>query len=209
MAADGTEGGMRSADEWLAPVSYLPGVVRGGEPVTAADVVAAALSRDEEKSRRRAENVAMHALTRRGLSRREVERALRARELDDDTVELELERLEGVGLIDDTALAQELVVRLQERKGLGRQAIAAELARRLLSPAAIEYALDLVDGSDELARASELARKRAAQLSGYDRETVERRLNGYLARRGYSGGTVRTAVEGALPSRGAGSVRFR
>ena len=140
----------------------------------------------------------MHALTRRGMSYREVERTLRARELDDDTVAAELDRLSGVGLVDDMALAQNLVGILQERKGYGRSAIAAELTRRLLAPAAIEYALDLVDTGDELARATELARKRVPQLRSYDRETAVRRLSGYLARRGYSGSTVRAAVDHAL-----------
>ena len=158
----------------------------------------------------RAENVSMHALTRRGQSRRELERTLRSRELPEDVIAHEIERLERVGLIDDIALAQNLVGVLQERKGLGRTAIASELTRRLLSPAAIEYALELVDTGDELARARDLAVKRAAQLSSYDRETAERRLAGYLARRGYSGSTVRAAVQHALASRHATSgVRFR
>jgi regulatory protein len=158
----------------------------------------------------RAENVSMHALTRRGQSRRELERTLRARDLPEDVIAHEIERLERVGLVDDIALAQNLVGLLQERKGLGRTGIASELTRRLLSPAAIEYALELVDTSDELARARELAVKRAAQLRSYDRETVERRLAGYLARRGYGGSTVRAAVQHALsaapPSHG---VRFQ
>jgi regulatory protein len=158
----------------------------------------------------RAENVSMHALTRRGQSRRELERTLRSRDLPDDVIAHEVERLEGVGLIDDIALAQNLVGVLQERKGLGRTGIAAELTRRLLSPAAIEYALELVDTSDELGRARELAVKRAAQLSSYDRATAQRRLSGYLARRGYSGSTVRAAVDHALSgSRPASGVRFR
>ena len=55
------------------------------------------------------------------------------------------------------ALAQNLVGTLQERKGLGRSGIAAELTRRLLSPAAIEYALELIDTGDELARARDIA----------------------------------------------------
>jgi regulatory protein len=130
-------------------------------------------------------------------------------------IAVELERLEGVGLIDDVALAQNLVGTLQERKGLGRSAIAAELTRRLLSPAAIEYALELIDTGDELARARELAVARARQLTSYDRETAVRRLSGYLARRGYAGSTVRAAVAHALPQHresGAGrggGVRFR
>ena len=222
---------MTYPEERLAPVTYLPGArppegppvapaqprsaefrtaeSDHDEPVSLRDVVADAVERDTERARKRAENVALHALTRRGMSRREVERTLRARELDEETIEAELERLEGVGLIDDTALAQDLVGRLQERKGLGRQGVAAELTRRLLSPAAIEYALELVESSDELARAKELAEARARQLRSYDRETAVRRLSGYLARRGYDGGTVRAAVAHALSERSASSVRFR
>ncbi|TPW76501.1 regulatory protein RecX [Schumannella soli] len=169
-----------------------------------------AAERAAAKAARRAENVAMHALTRRGMSRREMERVLRQREFDEGEIEAELARLESVGLLDDMALAQQLVGTLQERKGLGRTAIAAELTRRLLAPAAIEYALELVDTGDELARAREIAVKRAAQLRSLDRETAVRRLSSYLARRGYSGSTVRTAVDAALAGADRGSgVRFR
>jgi regulatory protein len=80
----------------------------------------------------------------------------------------------------------------------------------MLSPAAIEYALELVDTGDELSRARELAVKRAGQLTSYDRETAQRRLSGYLMRRGYSGSTVRAAVEDALSGRHTTTgVRFR
>jgi regulatory protein len=173
--------------------------VRRGDPVP-----------DLDAERDRAEKVSMHALTRRGQSRRELERILRARDLSEDVISGEVERLERVGLIDDIALAQNLVGSLQERKGLGRSGVAAELTRRMLSPAAIEYALDLVDTGDELARARELAMKRAPQLRGYDHETAVRRLSGYLSRRGYTGSTVRAAVQHALSGgHPAGGVRFR
>ncbi len=157
-----------------------------------------------------AEKLSLKALTRRDLSRRELERVLRDAGIDDAGIARECDRLARVGLIDDAALAQKLVATLQERKGLGRTAIAAELTRRMLAPAAIEYALDLVDTSEELARARELARKRALQLGGIDRDAAVRRLSSYLARRGYSGSTVRAAVDEALPMRSSGSVvRFR
>lgn len=205
---------MTRPDEWLAPVSYLPGV----QP---SSVVPASTGPDErpetvvERQHERAHNVSLHSLTKRGMSKREVERTLRAKELDDDVIAAEVERLEKSGLVDDLALAQNLVGTLQERKGLGRSGIAAELTRRLLSPAAIEYALELVDTGDELARARDIAVHRARQLTSYDRETAVRRLSAFLARRGYSGSTVRAAVDHALPRRhesGAsrgGGVRFR
>lgn len=176
------------------------------------DDEAAERARDRDPARQtdRAEKVSMHALTRRGQSRRELEKILRSRDLDEDIIAVEIERLERVGLIDDIALAQNLVGILQERKGLGRSGIAAELARRMLAPAAIEYALELVDSGDELSRAREIAVKRAGQLRSYDHQTATRRLSAFLMRRGYSGSTVRAAVEHALPARGGSStVRFR
>jgi regulatory protein len=212
------------SDEWLAPVSYLPGVQpssAGSEsPAAPADprpVVSEGEAQGNthgdthaDRQRERAHNVSLNSLTKRGMSKREVERTLAARELDDDVIAAEIERLEAVGLVDDVALAQNLVGTLQERKGLGRSAIAAELTRRLLSPAAIEYALELVDTGDELARARELAVARARQLTSYDRETAVRRLSAYLARRGYGGSTVRAAVDHALPQRPESrGVRFR
>ena len=196
----------------LANVTYLPGVQPpSGDPEPAADLASAAQAADDLAGEyHRAENVSLHALTRKGQSRRELERILRSREFSDEIITHEVERLERVGLLDDIALAQNLVGTLQERKGLGRTGIAAELARRMLSPAAIEYALELVDTGDELARARELATKRAPQLASYDRATAERRLSGYLARRGYSGSTVRAAVDHALSGRQASAgVRFR
>ena len=152
------------------------------------------------------EDRSLRLLGRRGLSRRELQRKLDDDEYPADEVANELDRLEGVGLIDDFALAQQLVVTLQERKGLGRGAIAAELAKRVVAPAAIAYALDLVDDGDELARARELAEKRQRSFGGLDRVTAQRRLSAYLMRRGFSGSAVRAAVDSVQPASG---VRFR
>ncbi len=199
----------QSRGDGLATVTYLPGVSAPGDPAAASPPDRSAPPPTEARAAQKAERISMSALTRRGMSKREVERSLMARELDDETISSELDRLEGVGLIDDMALAQNLVGILQERKGLGRSAIAAELTRRLLAPAAIEYALELVETGDELGRARELAVKRASQLRSYDRETAVRRLSAFLMRRGYSGSTVRAAVEHALPVASGSSVRFR
>jgi regulatory protein len=226
----------RDSDGRLARVSYLPGVLppAGGpsEAEPASDPRAEKLAavrrafddwsgddRDQpaerppsrEKAGRRAENVSMNALTRRGMSRRELERVLRSRDLDEDTVAAELDRLQGVGLIDDRALALDLVSRLRDRKGLGRTAVAAELSRRLLPNEIVAEALDSIESDDELDTARELAARRARQLRSLDRATAERRLSGFLQRRGYSGDVLRTAVSEALhdSERGRTGVTFR
>ena len=164
-----------------------------------------------DAQRSRAENVSLHALSRRGVSSSEMTDLLRARDLDEQVVLDEVERLEGVGLLNDRELADNLVRSKHERKGLGRGAVTSELRARGIAPELIEQAMAEIDDDDEQARADEWAMKRAASLQGLDRATAERRLNGYLMRRGYRSETIRRAVEKALPRGGGtrGGVRFR
>ena len=167
-------------------------------------------SRSTDHKSSRPENVSMHALTRRGMSVSEMTTLLERREIDPDEVAAEVERLESVGLLDDSALAENLVRTLQERKGLGRSAVSAELRRRKVDPLAIEEALGSIDTDDELTRAIEVATKRAGQLSSYDAETAKRRLGAYMQRRGYSGSVLSAAMTAALGGRsGSSGVSFR
>jgi regulatory protein len=148
----------------------------------------------------------INALARKGMSSAEMSDLLEAREVDPDEVVLEVQRLEAAGLLDDRVLAEHLVRTLQERKGLGRSAINAELRRRKVDQAAIDEALDTVDVDDELERCLEVAVKRASQLRSYDRATAERRLSAFLMRRGYAGSVISAAVAQAL---GPVGPRFR
>jgi len=140
------------------------------------------------------EDASLRALGRRSMSRREMERLLATQGYHQFAIADELERLEGVGLIDDYAFAQHLVAHLQERKGLTGGAIKAELVKRVVAPGAIDYAMDLLDTADELGQARELAAKRARQYSSLDAATAERRLTAFLLRRGFTATTVRAAV---------------
>lgn len=162
------------------------------------------LASEREGEAVRAHNIALHALGRKGVSISEMTKLLTSRELDEDIVEAEIARLEAVGLLDDTALAENLVRSLQERKGLGRSGVTSELRRRGIDQVAISTALETDDdGDDEAARCLEIAVKRASQLSSYDTETAKRRLSGFLMRRGYSGQVVSAAVNAALEGQGS------
>ena len=211
--------------ERIAQVTYLFGIKpdEPAAPVSAGRVGASAPYRDlaeekhpdekhpDEKKSARPENVSMHALTRKGMSVAEMTTLLENREIDADDVSAEIERLEGVGLLDDSALAENLVRTLQDRKGLGRSAISAELRRRKVDQVAIEEALESIDTDDELERAIEVATKRAGQLSSYDSATAKRRLGAYMQRRGYGGSILSQAMAAALEpsSRDSGGPRFR
>ncbi|AYG04541.1 regulatory protein RecX [Gryllotalpicola protaetiae] len=199
-----------------AAIAYLPGAAPTERAQAAAAAVRSvaeadaaaeqgtaegALGRVREKAGKRAANVSLHQLARRGMSRWELEQVLRKREVDEAVAEAELDRLESVGLLDDGALAVSLVYAARARKGQGRQAIERELRRRHIDDDAIFEALADYDQEDELDQAIEVALKRVAQLHDLDDQTAERRLYGYLQRRGYSGEAVCIAVGDAMRSR--------
>lgn len=146
---------------------------------------------------KRAENISMYALTRRAVSIREMEKLLKSRDLPDEVVATEIARLEGVGLLDDYALAADLAERFQRRKGLGASAVKQELGKRLLSPASIDLAVAELPG-DQLELATDEARKRLTRLKGLDKETLNRRLYAYLQRRGFRGAEISNAIKAAL-----------
>lgn len=217
--------GITNSGEGLAPVTYLPWVTdasartaalgesadsddsdSASEPPSAADIKA------EKKAARRSENVAMHALTRRSMSVREMDRLLRSRGMDDNAVADEIARLESVGLLDDNALALDIIEHSVGRKGLGRQAIRSELSKRMIDSSAIDLALETLDSDDESERIMDIARDRAARLGSLDRDVAERRLSAFLARRGFRSSDISRAVREVLaerrPSGGGSSVRF-
>ncbi len=151
--------------------------------------------------------MAVHQLARRGMSRWELEQVLAKRGVDAVLAASELDRLESVGLLDDAALAVTLVFTLHTRRGLGRTAIAQELARRHIESEIVADALSEIEDDDERERALELAMKRVGQLATYDDATATRRLTGFLARKGYDSQVVRNAVAEAMKTRSS-RVRF-
>jgi SOS response regulatory protein OraA/RecX len=194
-----------SGVERLAPVTYL----FGAQPRTEQHVAEPDSAPDRsDRPRRgskgefdRVSNVSMYALARRGMSSREMRDYLLSRDFDSESVDDEVARLEGVGLLDDESLAETLVRTLRDRKGLGKQALTAELRRRHLDVVAIEEAMSSV-GDDELERAIAMAEKRAPQLRSLDADTAKRRLGAFLMRKGYSGSVISTAVSRALAGSG-------
>jgi SOS response regulatory protein OraA/RecX len=132
------------------------------------------------------------------MSAHEVRLWLREKELDEAQAEQVLSKVEHLGYVDDFRLAQQLLLRLTNRKGQGRTAIAMELRKRKLSPNAIDEALQSIDQGAELDRAIEQAMNRAPGLQRLDRATAERRLQGFLARRGYPGDVTREAMRAAF-----------
>lgn len=196
--------GSAAARADLAPVTYLPGASPAEQADDAADEAA-----DE---RDRAEKLLLQRLRGRSLSAVEAEKLLRSTDIDEEAVHEILERFVELHYLDEEKLADQIMHSHHERKGLGRSGVAAEMRQRGLDADLIAEKLDEMP-DDEAERATELALKRVQQLDRFDDATIDRRLTGFLMRKGYASSVVRDAVKAALASRrGSGkasTVRFR
>lgn len=195
-------------DGALAPVTYLPGVVPAdaGAGPGAGDADA-----DAQAERAHAEKVLLQRLRGRSLSIKEARTVLKGTDIGADEAEEIIERFSELHYIDEEKLAEQIIHSHHERKGLGRTGVEAEMRRRGLDASVI---LDKIEElpDDEAERAIELACKRVRQLDRLDDQTIDRRLTGFLMRKGYASGSVRLAVKAALASRSGGGgsgVRFR
>jgi regulatory protein len=150
----------------------------------------------------------VRGLSRKSLSVAEVEARLYAEGVSEVEAGEIVERFQRFGYLDDLRMAEQLVASLRERKKLGRSSIAQELKARKLDPDCISAALDELDGDDEYTVALELAQKRLPSLRSLSDEVAERRLSGFLARRGYASATIQKVVRATVRKPGS-SVRFR
>lgn len=147
-----------------------------------------ALKRDEVK---RAWDDALVMLGAAPRTRREVERKL-ARKYDAELVAGVVERLVNGNWLDDAEFA---VAYVRSHPDHGERRLLMDLARkgvaRDVAAKVIRAALGEVDATDQ---AREAAATRLSRMSGVDRDTAQRRLSGFLARRGYDFGTISRAL---------------
>jgi len=183
----------------------LPWDVEGAEPERPEEEAVSDEERLEAVS-----NTVVRALGRRQLSADETHSLLMAQGASDEEAVVLVARYEELGYLDDTALAEALVERLSARSHKSRQVIYRELTARKIPASIVNEALGQIDEGQEFSLALEAATKRIGQLSSYDDATAERRLVGFLTRRGYASGVVREVTRRAMATRKSSSgPRFR
>ena len=168
-------------------------------------------STDEPEGPSAAED-GVRILARRARSSGELREELLRLEHDPHEVENVVAEFEGSHYLDDLGLARALTEKLRDTKRASRSQIRLKLRERKLPDAVIEEAVGELDADEEFVILREAAQDRARKLGGLDRQTAERRLLGFLARRGWSGEPAMRAAREALDgaSRGSGGgVRFR
>ena len=110
-----------------------------------------------------------------------------------------VDRLAEAGLVDDEALASRLAENLAMGHRLGPRGIEHKLRRKgLPTDLARQVSTQALEHADTAEMAAALARKRIGQMARLESHVIQRRLFGFLIRRGFSVDDARRAVEAAL-----------
>lgn len=157
-------------------------------------------SENPEKLEQRAKNILLHQLSRSMKTRHQLTLVLEKREIPTEIALRVLDRFEEAQLIDDRVFAEAFV---RARLALGKSAamIRRELKLKGVAQDLISTATSLISSEQEQQLAEELAAARFQRMSSLDRAVAERRLIGFLQRRGFSQQLAFSAVRKALGPR--------
>ncbi|MGJ6978984.1 regulatory protein RecX [Aestuariimicrobium soli] len=137
-----------------------------------------------------AREIALRRLALRAHSRHELAEAMRAKLVPDEVIDEVLDRFTEVQLIDDQAFALAWSESRHRYRNLSRTVIRRELRGKGVSDEVTRAALEQISDADELEAARQVAEKKARTLRRLDPVVARRRLQGALARRGYSTSVV-------------------
>lgn len=155
----------------------------------------------EEREAVTSTEVLAHAtkiLARKAMSSGELKVALMRAEYDEHLVDDVIENFERRHFLDDHSLAEAVTEKLRRTKQSSKQHIARKLSERKISRTVIDAVLSSLDQEEEDDVMREVAYDRARKLVSLDRATAERRLAGYLQRRGWGGSGLREIIRDAL-----------
>ncbi|HWV24037.1 MAG TPA: regulatory protein RecX [Thermomicrobiales bacterium] len=155
------------------------------------EAIALLLRQDEAK---KAIARALNLIAYRPRAAGELATKLREKGFSPDAVEAAVARMTDLGYLDDRDFADRWVESRQSGRPRSVRMLKQELRQKGVDREIVESAVENA-GIDEFGDALELARKRATSMTGLDPITRERRLGGYLARRGYGFDIIRRVLE--------------
>jgi regulatory protein len=174
----------------------LAAVVADRAGLRAGDTLSADRQREllEQDTPFRARERALRFLAVRDRSRRELEMRLRQAGFEAAVVGETVAWLAGLGYLDDRRFATAYAAE-KERTGWGARRIRAELASKGVERSIVDEVLALreeteSEGTEGMDALEQMVRKRFGSQFAADPDAAERRLAGFLARRGYDWDTI-------------------
>lgn len=125
-------------------------------------------------------------------SEKQLREHLQKKEFSEKTIERTVARLKELNYIDDLLLAKAFV---EHTSTSGKKAILYKLKSKGISEEMINEALEDISEEDQLESAVELLKKQMPKYSKYDNYEKKRRLNAFLARKGYDWDIISEAID--------------
>ncbi len=147
---------------------------------------------------------ALRLIDHRPRSEKEIRQKLAEKDFSAGQIDQVVEKLLRAGLIQDSEFARMWVENRNEFHPRSRRLIRYELLTKGIAEEHIEEALEGSTEDPELALRAALAYAR--RLTACDRETFRKRLSGFLARRGFSYGTIAPVVSQLWQQQGSNEV---
>ena len=144
---------------------------------------------------------ALNMLAAQARSQRDLRRRLIQKGEPEARVDAAIERLAAAGLVNDDSFARQFARSRVLGRGASRRRVREELFRRGVAGSAADEAIDEVyddEQVDEGSLVEAAARKKLRTLGSVDHATRKRRLYAFLARRGYDGEAIRSALAKVL-----------
>ncbi len=138
---------------------------------------------------------ALNFLSYRPRSEHEVRRNLRKKDVEDEVIEMVVERLTRAGLLDDQEFARFWVENRMQFNPRGARALRYELRRKGISDSIIADALSDLDVETAARQVAETGARRLVHLEPRE---FRRKLGAYMARRGFSYAVIGPLVEEML-----------
>jgi regulatory protein len=141
-----------------------------------------------------AQTIALIALAPRAKSRGELFAHLKKRGIAEEIANAVLYRLQEQGLVNDEEFARSWSESRQRTKKLSKRAIVNELRTKGIDAETIEIVGSEIDENREHDLAFELATRKYRPIAHLDRELIQRRIQGALARRGFSSALINSVM---------------
>lgn len=153
----------------------------------------------------KATEVALGLLDVRARATHEIETRLRGRGYEDAVITQVVEKLQRLGLLDDAQFAAQWVEARSRSGGsrpIGRQRLKTELFQKGIAKEEIADAIGHISASDETNLALEVARKKVRSIPADPEARIaeQRKLIGFLQRRGFGWEAIKAAMQTVLPA---------
>lgn len=143
---------------------------------------------------------AIRLLNYRMRTRQELIRRLRQKQFPAGIIDQVLDKLDGLGLINDSQFAEAFIVSKTSSKPIGRKLLERKLQEKGISrETVLETVATLSDEATQLELALKAARTKRRSLRKFDETKRREKLIAFLARRGFDWAIIKKVVHRIIP----------